>query len=625
MRVTARALPALTLLMMARLAGAVEPSTTGERTAGPVESSPCTVSLVSPGEEKVLYGTVELKAEVACPAGAGGTADAARVVFLVDGIAVGEAAQPPYRLAWDAGGSFSTHVVEARLRDEKGRVASALVVTPGSALRESVRVASTPIDRVDLSIAVTGEDGRPVHGLTRDDFSLREDGRERPIEAVDPERRPLSVAILIDVSSSTRSAWDVLRRAAPAFARTLGPEDAAKVIAFSGPARLVADYTRDPRAIEQAMAGFSQWGGGTSLYDTLAAVGVEMAWRRGGRQAVVLLTDGIDTLSRIDLPRLRNYLRRTEVTVETFLLRPEGGAPPPEARRFEHDITLLSQETGGRTRVIKDPGAGMEAAFRELGEELQDRYHLVYSSDPGGGDGRHGGRRGAWRGIEVTARRPGVGVRTRAGVLGGHDIAEDLLADLGQGDAAARAKAAEWLGSVPAAGAAERLLAALADRSPDVRAAAAGSLGKIREPRAVGTLVGLLTDPDAAPRRAASEALQSFGPAAVPALLDDLDRAAPQAQVPILAVLAAIGDARALEAITRRALPPPPLTRETADRPRPDPRVRAWALWALGKIGRPESLPVLRKGAADADPLVKEAAERALAALSAPARDVRQP
>ncbi len=565
----------------------------------PPAGSSCRVSLASPGEAQVLYGPTEIRVEATCP----GETDVEEIVFLVDGHDVGRAARPPFRVIWDAAGSFASRVVEARLRDRRGGVATAVVVTPGSSLRESVRVTSRAIDRVVLSVTVVDREGRPVRGLTRDDFVVAEDGREQRVESVRPERRPLSVAILLDASSSTRDLWPQLRRAAPAFARTLGPEDAAQVIAFSGPAYVVADFTRDVEAIEASMARFRGWGGGTSLYDTLAAVGVELAWGRGGRQAVVLLTDGVDTLSRIDFPRLRNYLRRTDVTVETFLLPPEGGGAELNYGRFLRDIAALSRETGGDVRRLKGPDA-MEAAFRDLGRALQDRYEVVYFGD-------RAARPGLLRSLKVRVRTRGAVVRTRQGVVAERDLADYLFEDLEKGEAAVRRKAAEWLGTVQAAGASDRLLTALADRSVEVRAAAAVSLGRRRDPRAIAALVGLLSDRDETVRRAASEGLQSFGPAAVPALVAGLESGTTESRVKVIAALTEIGDGSALETITRLAAPPP-ATAETADAKRPEPRVRAWAFWSLGKMARPQSLPVLAKGAADPDSDVRDAARRGL-------------
>jgi Ca-activated chloride channel homolog len=600
------------------------------------DPSPCAVSLRAPRDTDLLYGQVEIRAEGSCPAGARVT----EIVLAVDGQIVGRLERAPYVAAWDAGGSFAAHVVEARLRDDRGRVARAVLMTPGASIRESVQVSSTPLDLVDLSVTVTDRAGRFVQGLTREDFEVLEAGRPRRVEEAAPETRPLSVTVLVDASSSTAELWPRLRKAAPEFARSLGPGDSAKLIAFSGPAYLVHDFTRDPGEIAASLARFNRWGGGTSLYDTLAAAGVELAWGRGGRQAVVLLTDGIDTLSRIDAPRLVDYLRRTEVSVETFLLRPGGASSTPGYSRFLHDLESLGRETGGSIRLLPDLD-GLGAAFSDLGRELQNRYHLAFHS-------ASAGRKGGWRALTVRTRTPGATVRTRAGTIGNRDIASFLLEDLKSGDAGERRKAAEWLGTlgqprqqerpeaVESSGsptgagtagaprpvdpeAAEALLAALADRSDEVRAAAARSLGAIREPRALGPLTTLLSGDDGKLAHAAVDALVAFGPPAVPGLIAILDQGPLAAKVLAIGALARIPDARGAEAITRLARRPPPMTaprdRDEERRlreERADPRLRAWALWGVGAIGRPGTLPMLMEAAGENEPAIRDAARSAI-------------
>ena len=578
----------------------------------PPPAPPCTATIVEPDGTRVLYGATEIRVEASCPG-------LEELALLVDGAVIVRAARPPFRAVWDAGGSFAPHLLEARLRDREGRSVRAAVATPGAALSESVLVSSTPLDLVEISVTVTDHEGRVVHGLTRDDFAVAEDGRDRVLERAGPERRPLRVVVLVDASSSTVDLWPRLRLAAPAFARTLGPQDAAKVIAFSGPACLVQDFTRDPGEIAASLSRSRGWGGGTSLYDTLAAAGAELAWGGGGRQAVVLLTDGIDTLSRIDAPRLRDYLRHTDVTLETLLLRPGGATATPGYARFERDIELLSRETGGSVRPVPDPDR-LEDVFRNLGEELQNRYAIAYRSD-------RAGRAGIWRTIAVRTRLPGTTVRARAGTIAGRDIAAFLIDDLRSGDVAARRKAAEWLGTLGGATAAAEgtpaLLEALADRSPEVRAAAALALARRRETHAIVTIAAWLSGGDPGLRRSAAEALGIFGPAAVPALLDLLERGSPEARVSAVQALAEIGDARAFETIATLAQPPPPLTaardreeeRAARDR-RPDARLRAWALWGLGRLGSPAGVPILIRASAEDEPRIRQEAMRALDALA---------
>ena len=578
------------------------------------ERSPCRLALLHPTETDMLYGVTELSAEVSCPDGSA----AGSIAFFVDGAPAGERREPPWRTTWDAGGHFASHLIEARLVDRAGRRISAFALTPGAAMRESVLVVSTPIDLVELSVSVTDAQGRPLRGLARDDFEVKEEGRVQALSEAHPEVRPLSIAVLIDASSSLRAFWPQLAEAAPALAFGLRKGDAMKVVAFSGPAYVVQEFTTDPGRVERAMGRFRDWGGGTSLYDTLAAVGTELAWSRGGRQAVVLITDGIDTLSRIDAPRLRNFLRRTDVVVETFLVRPpaRGAATPPA--KFGKAMEALCRDTGGTLRRVSELEE-MTEAFRDLGTRLQDRYYLAYRSDQAA--------RAGWRSIQVAVRRPGAVVRARRSVIGSRPVGGFLLDEMKSRDPAVRRKAAEWLGTMPAEGAGDALLHALSDRSLPVREAATVSLGRIREPRALPQLVALLREPNLGLREAASAGLQAFGPAAVPALLDELERPGDASRIETLDVLASIGDARAVEAIERLAAPPPPLSKNMAgDLPQSTPRdrrsqaqVRIWALVALGRIGGDAVLPTLEKAVRDRDPEVRAAALGALAERGSPA------
>jgi VWFA-related protein len=590
-----------------------------ERTPGaddlppPVPPSPCHVTIASPTAAGLLYGPTTLVAVVTCPEGAA----AEEVGFFVDGKPAGVARGPRYEVPWDAGDSFEPHVVVARLRDRDGRTDSTAVATPGAAVQESVRVSAVPPDLVELSVSVTDSGGQPLRGLGPADFHVEEEGRVRELLAARPDERPLSLALLIDVSSSLRAYWPTLRGIAPVLARALRKGDALRVVAFSGPAYLVQEFTSDPNRVAKSMQRFQQWGGGTSLYDTLAAVGTEMAWSRDGRQAVVLITDGIDTLSRIDPARLRDYLRRTPLVVETFLARAEATAPPP-SRKFARALEAVSRETGGTLRRVDD-ARDMEEAFRDLAGRLRDRYYLAWRSD----EAAHGG----WRSITVRVPGRDAVVLTRRGIIGRRPVGEFLLGDLATGDAAARAKAAEWLGALPVEGASDALLAALDDRAEPVRAAAAGALGRMREPRAVDPLVAMLAGPLEADRAAAGEALQAFGPPAVPALLASMNGAGQHLKDRCLDVLARIADPRATAAVVAAALPPAPPSRVPgAAEPDVDARARReraatrlWALETLGRMPGPEGLPALEKGAREHDPQVRAASLGSLAAQATPA------
>ncbi|HUD73290.1 MAG TPA: VWA domain-containing protein [Dongiaceae bacterium] len=570
--------------------------------------SRCEVGILRPRGDELLYGPIEIEATVECPDGTTPRA----ITFQVDGRKVGAATAAPWKVPFDVGTSFGPHVIQAILDDAEGRRASATRATPGAPVRESVVVTAVPPDQVALSVSVADRDGRPIRGLGLKDFLVREAGAPQTLLEARPDDRPLSLVVLIDVSSSLRPYWNVLRDAAPAMAKTLRKQDALRVVAFSGPACLVQDFTNDATQVARSMRRFTEWGGGTSLYDTLAAVGTEMAWTRDGRQAVVLVTDGVDTLSRIDPPRLTEYLRRTSLVIETLWVHTPH--MPVKVRRA---VAHVARETGGSVREVATLPQ-MQAAFRDLSGRLQDRYYLMWRSDQAG--------RGGWRDIDIEVRGRDATVLTRRGVINTKPIGEYLIADLRAAEPAGRAKAAEWLGRLPAEGAGEALLAALGDRDARVRAAAAESLGILREPRGVEALMQLLVTPVPGDREAALHGLRVYGPAAVPALLEALSRASPPQQADLITLLGEIGDARGVDAIIAYAQAAPPAYTPGHDAPDLSPLVRhallerrLAALAALGGMRVTATIPALERAGVDPDRAVRRAALGALQAQATPA------
>jgi hypothetical protein len=175
-------------------------------------------------------------------------------------------------------------------------------------------------------------------------------------------------------------------------------------------------------------------------------------------------------------------------------------------------------------------------------------------------------------------------------------------------------------------GGGDALLEALHDRAVDVRATACISLGTLREPRAIDPLVTLLSDRSLEVRLGAADGLRAFGPAAVPSLVDRLEKASPREQIEILPILADIGDARALDAIERLARPAPIAAWRPGEPPpgagsRPGPEeadVRVRAIEALGTMESLTVVPALERAARDPAATAHTAAVNALAVNATP-------
>ena len=157
------------------------------------------------------------------------------------------------------------------------------------------------VDLVTVSATVRDSKGRLVKDLTQKDFEVIDRGERRTISEFRSEQAPLSLAILFDVSGSMDTAD---RATAAKFAAhhllnwLVEGRDEAGLFAFDSRLREVAPFSVDTRALKGALGEVDPFGA-TSLHDAISAAAERVASRPFPRRAVVVLTDGIDTASKM--------------------------------------------------------------------------------------------------------------------------------------------------------------------------------------------------------------------------------------------------------------------------------------------------------------------------------------
>jgi VWFA-related protein len=150
---------------------------------------------------------------------------------------------------------------------------------------------------VTVPVIVTDRYGRFATGLTRNEFTVREEGSPQKIEQFDSIEAPFSVALLIDTSRSTQNKLGRIRKAAKTFIKQLLPNDRIMVVSFDEKVRFICDFTSDHAELERAVNSL-QSSFLTSLYDAIHMTINEKMSRIQGRKAIVVLTDGVDTASK---------------------------------------------------------------------------------------------------------------------------------------------------------------------------------------------------------------------------------------------------------------------------------------------------------------------------------------
>lgn len=151
---------------------------------------------------------------------------------------------------------------------------------------------------ITLPVIVTNRYGQFVTGLDRSDFAITEDGTRQEISSFSSTEAPFNVALLIDTSHSTQQKLNAIRKAALAFIKQLQPDDRVLIVAFDDEVRFISELTNDHARLKRAV-GLVKSGYATSLYDALTLTITQKLAPLTGRKAVVVLTDGVDTASKV--------------------------------------------------------------------------------------------------------------------------------------------------------------------------------------------------------------------------------------------------------------------------------------------------------------------------------------
>ena len=229
---------------------------------------------------------------------------------------------------------------------------------------------------VNVYVTVTDTHGTPVAGLKKENFSVKEDGRDQTISVFDKESAlPLSIALAIDTSLSTRHDLPLEQASAKRFARAiLRPVDALSVFGFSETVLQSTIYTADLKRIDEGIDHI-RLGAATALFDAVYLASRSLD-RRQGRKVMVLITDGGDTISKVDYKEAARAAEEAEALVYSIIVVPIENSAGRETGG-EHALIQLSEDTGGKYYSTTSMSQHDEA-FRQISDELRTQYLLAY-------------------------------------------------------------------------------------------------------------------------------------------------------------------------------------------------------------------------------------------------------
>lgn len=302
-------------------------------------------------------------------------------------------------------------------------------------------------DLVTVPVRIIDRKGRFVGGLTKENFTVFEDGIKQDVAYFSNEKQPFTVALVLDMSYSTTFKIGEIQAAAIGFIDQLGADDRVMVVSFDQDVHMLCDATNDRKRIYAAIRSTSIQTG-TSLYEAVDMVINDRLKRIKGRKAVILFTDGVDTTSTRsnDLQNLDD-IRELDALVypvhyDTFSdvqemkgksviltspgstnpfpgQRPIGnplpiptvgtadsrGTTAEEYRRAKEYLDQMAVRSGGRLYEASTSG-NLAAAFTRIASELREYYSLGFYPTTEGKPGRI-------RKLKVKIDQEGVAVNAR--------------------------------------------------------------------------------------------------------------------------------------------------------------------------------------------------------------------
>jgi VWFA-related protein len=264
---------------------------------------------------------------------------------------------------------------------------------------------------VRLNATVLDGSGRSVQTLTKDAFTVYEDGVPQTIASFRHEDLPVSLGLLIDSSGSMYDKRSAVEKAALDFVKLSNPEDEEFLVDFSWEAFIDQDFTNNIDKLQQGL-GYIKSSGGTAIYDALVASADYLSKNaKHPKQVLLVVTDGEDNASSATLEQTIRRIQDLDgpVIYCVGLLFGED-TDKRESRHARRVLETLAEQTGGAAYFPKSVNQVDEIAA-EVAKDIRTQYTIAYHSTKSP-------TLGGYREVHVEAKAKSFGrlsVRTRTG------------------------------------------------------------------------------------------------------------------------------------------------------------------------------------------------------------------
>ncbi|HUO30101.1 MAG TPA: VWA domain-containing protein [Bryobacteraceae bacterium] len=254
------------------------------------------------------------------------------------------------------------------------------------------------VDVVNVDVAVLDNKGHFIPNIPRGNFRIMEDNVPQQIKTFGKSTAPMTICLLVEFSAKFQwygsSTWYQTLTAVYGFAQTLKPDDYVAVIAYDLKPEILSDFTTDKRQTYEALQrlripGFSE----ANLFDALSDTEDRMS-KIEGRKAILLLSSGVDTFSRLTYDKARKVVQDAGVPVYAISLMQAlrimsnmSGAREIGFLQADNQMTTFARESGGMAFFPRFYGE-FPGIFQQISDSLRNEYSIGYEPSNKTRDGK---------------------------------------------------------------------------------------------------------------------------------------------------------------------------------------------------------------------------------------------
>ena len=288
-----------------------------------------------------------------------------------------------------------------------------LLVGRYHAFAQQEPIFSSAVQVVNLLATVRNKQNAVIRDLSKDDFSLLENGRPQKIQYFSLESDlPLTIGLMVDTSMSQVKVLDAERGASLRFLDQVLREnkDHVFIMQFDITVQTRQPLTGSRRDLSESLPFVdtptrnqlrSQYGGGTLLFDAIVDASQDIMKKQQGRKALIVLSDGGENGSDATLASAVEEAQRAETLIYAILFS-AGGFGSGEGRGV---MQHLAKDTGGAYFEVSKKES-IDQIFGLIEEDLRSQYSIGFVSD-------RPTEVSEFRRLQLTANRPGLVVQTR--------------------------------------------------------------------------------------------------------------------------------------------------------------------------------------------------------------------